>query len=235
MPALGVIQSAYIPWKGYFDLIDSVDVFVMYDDVAYAKHGWRNRNRVCVPDGTLWLTIPVATKGRFGQRVDQVKIADPRWADKHLRSLQTYYARAGGFDEVFPWLSGLYARAAEFRRLSQVNELFLREICEVLGISTVLKSVSEFELSSDRQQRLIELCHLNGCTEYLSGPAARSYIDEHRFEVAGIQVRWMDYRGYPEYRQLTKGPFLHEVSILDLLLNQGFAGARRKFRRVSSP
>jgi hypothetical protein len=226
MKSLAAVQSSYIPWKGYFDLIGSVDLFVLYDDVAYSKGGWRNRNRIRVPDGVRWLTIPVATRGRFAQRVEEVEVSDPRWAVKHLQSLRTYYSSAAGFSEVFPWLVDLYRRASELPSLSQINELFLREICSQLGLETEIRRSSEFELPENRVGRLIELCRQCECDIYLSGPAAKSYLDERDFTAAAVEVRWMNYSGYAEYFQTGGPPFIHEVTVLDLILNEGVEFSR---------
>jgi hypothetical protein len=93
---VAIIQSNYIPWKGYFDIINGVDEFILLDDVQFTKNSWRNRNRLKTPKGPLWLTIPVVTAGRFGQTIAEVEIADGSWAEKHWRSWQTYYAEREG-------------------------------------------------------------------------------------------------------------------------------------------
>lgn len=227
MKRLAAIQSSYVPWKGYFDVIGSVDEFVLYDDVQYSKNTWRNRNRVKARGGTVWLTIPVVTAGRFGQLVQDVEIADARWAEKHWKTLETCYSRASFWQPVEGEVRVLYEQAASEPGLSGVNEIFLRGLCKLLGIGTGIRRASEFDLPDGRNERLIALCRQAGATEYLSGPAARKYLDEQRFERNGIRVRWMDYRGYPEYRQLFTPPFIHEVSILDLLFNEGPSEAPR--------
>lgn len=227
MKSVAILQSAYVPWKGYFDIIGSVDEFILYDDASYSKNDWRNRNRIKTRNGLLWLTIPVLATGRFGQAIQEVEIGDPRWAAKHWKSLQTHYARARHFQEQAPFLCELYERAAGERLLSRVNEVFLRAICELLGIRTRITRSSDYELCGDRTERLVHLCRQAGAREYLSGPAARAYLDPQEFVDRGIAVRWMDYTGYPEYGQLFCPPFIHEVSILDLLLNEGATRARR--------
>jgi hypothetical protein len=227
MKSVAILQSSYIPWKGYFDVIGSVDEFVLYDDASYSKNDWRNRNRIKTRTGPVWLTIPVLAAGRFGQAIREVEIGDPRWPTKHWKSIQTHYARARHFPELAPLLSGIYERAAGERLLSQVNELFLRAICDLLGIRTRITRSSDYEIRGDRTERLVHICEQVGAREYLSGPAAKAYLDTRVFASHGIAVRWMDYSGYPEYRQLFGPPFVHEVSILDLLFNEGAAGARR--------
>jgi len=224
MPRLAAVQSSYVPWKGYFDLIAAVDEFVLYDDVQYTKHDWRNRNRIKTREGVRWLTIPVRTTGRFGQRINQVELVGPHWARRHLRSLRQAYAGAPAFCDLLPWLEDVYQRAEQEQRLSRINELFVRELCALLGITTRITRAADHRLPQGRVERLVELCRQRGADEYLSGPAARSYLDEEAFSTAGIGVRWMDYDGYLEYPQLWP-PFEHRVSVLDLLVHVGVEAA----------
>ena len=227
MKSIAILQSSYIPWKGYFDILGSVDEFILYDDVSYSKNDWRNRNRIKTRNGLAWLTIPVLATGRFGQSIQEVEIGDPRWATKHWKSIQTHYARARCFQELAPVLRELYERAAGERLLSRVNEIFLQALCELLKIETRITRSSDYELHGGRTERLVHLCRQAGAQEYLSGPTAKTYLDPEEFAAQGIAVRWMDYSGYPEHGQLFCPPFIHEVSILDLLLNEGAAGAKR--------
>jgi WbqC-like protein family len=230
MKRSAIVQSCYIPWKGYFDLIGSVDEFILYDDAAYSKNGWRNRNRIKTRNGLLWLTIPVRVSGRFGQPIRSVEIADRRWAARHWKTLETSYAQAPHFRDLAPVFRELYVRAAEERFLSSVNRLFIEAICGLLELRTRTTTSMDYVLEGDRTGRLVSLCRQAGAAEYLSGPSARTYLDESQFQRASIGVRWMDYTGYPEYPQLFTPPFVHEVSVLDLLLNVGSRDARNLMR-----
>jgi hypothetical protein len=216
---IAIVQSNYIPWKGYFDLIAHVDAFVLYDDAQYTKRDWRNRNRIKTPNGPAWLTIPVEVSGRYEQRIRDVVIAERTWADTHWRTLMLHYRRAASFDDYAAVLERLYQEARS-ASLSEINEHFLAGICHALGIHTPLRRSNEFEISGDRSERLLSICRQLDATVYVSGPAARDYLDETLFEAHGIAVEWMDYSGYAEYRQLFP-PFDHQVSIVDLLLNEG--------------
>jgi hypothetical protein len=222
-----ILQSAYIPWKGYFDIIGFSDEFILYDDAQYTKESWRNRNRIKTPRGTAWLTIPVVSKGKFGQPIRDVRIADPRWTRNHWTKIRQHYAKAAHFDQVAPVLEDLYLRAASETLLSCVNELFIRAVSALLGITSRITRSMDYELKGDRVERLVDLCEQVGAGEYLTGPAARVYLQEERFAERGITVRWMDYSGYPPYEQLHGTPFVHEVTILDLLLNEGLEEAKR--------
>lgn len=215
-----ITQSNYVPWKGYFDAIHHCDEFVLYDDMQYTKQDWRNRNKIKTPKGTEWISIPVEKRGRLQRRIRDTRIVDRGWAGAHWRKLREYYAEAPCLPELRDWVEGLYGRAAELGYLSEVNHLFLREICDFLGIGTPFRWSDEFELAEDRSQRLVDICLATGATEYWSGPAARAYLDESLFTAHGLAVHYFDHSGYAEYPQLHP-PFEHGVSILDLLLNTG--------------
>ncbi|MCP5540645.1 MAG: WbqC family protein [Akkermansiaceae bacterium] len=217
---IAISQSNYVPWKGYFDMISRVDEFVLYDEVQFTRRDWRNRNRIKTAQGLTWLTIPVVNKGRYTQSISETEILEPGWSEKHWRTVRGAYARAAGFKGLSETLAEAYQNAAEIGRLSEVNEYFLRLICRLLGIGTKMTQSSEFDLADDRNERLLSICRQAGATTYLSGPAAKDYLDVDRFHEAGIEVEWMTYEGYPEYPQL-HGPFEHAVSVLDLILNVG--------------
>lgn len=217
---VAILQSAYIPWKGYFDLIRSVDEFILFDTAQYTSRDWRNRNRIKTPNGPIWLSIPVEVKGpRAEQRICDTGIADPLWAKKHWRTISEFYARAAGRAYCAAAFEELFLGCCE-TNLSRVNEHFIRGICGMLEIETKLSWSMDYQLAEGKTERLVELCRQAGADTYISGPAARDYIDRSLFERAGIDLQFVRYDGYPEYRQLYP-PFVHEVSVLDLLLNEG--------------
>ncbi len=217
-----ISQSNYIPWKGYFDLINSVEDFVIFDEVQYTRRDWRNRNQIKTANGLLWLTLPVEAKGKFFQRVDEVKLSDQSWREQHWKSLVHNYGRTEGFEEFGEQVRALYEEPAEY--LSLLNERFLTAICRILGIETRFHRSSEFPSAlgdePDPSQRLSEICVQIGAKGYLTAPAARNYLEESCFADRGIDVEYYDYNGYPEYRQRF-GDFVHTVSILDLLFTEG--------------
>jgi len=215
---LAILQSNYIPWKGYFDLINSVDQFILYDTAQFTKSDWRNRNRIKTRNGPIWLTIPVVNN--FGQSIQDTVVSDQRWAAKHWATMSQSYTRAPYFADHKDWLGGLFRAAAGERNLSRINYRFLSEICRVLGIKTPISWSSDYRLVEGQTERLVDLCKQTGATDYVSGPAARAYLDERLFEQERVKVTYIDYSGYPKYRQLNP-PFGHGVSILDLLLNEG--------------
>jgi hypothetical protein len=227
-----IVQSNYIPWKGYFDMINHVDEFVLLDEVQFTRRDWRNRNRIKTPAGLRWLTIPVESSGRFTQRIDETRIADPSWAVSHWSAIDQAYRRAPHFDAVASSLGPVYESLASEESLSAVNLELLRAVCGMLGIHTPISYSTDFETGDERSQRLLDICLATGATEYVSGPAASGYLDVGRFERAGIAVAWFDYSGYPAYPQ-PHGDFEHGVSVVDLLCCTGPA-ARGLLRTTRS-
>lgn len=219
MRKIAIVQSNYVPWKGYFDMIASVDRFIIYDDVQFTKNDWRNRNRIKVRTGIDWLSIPVRQEA-LGQRINQTRVSDMRWPARHWRTLAHSYARAKYFHIYAPYIEEIYRQVEGLELLSEINLLFLRRICALLEIDTEICLSQDFLATGNRVERLVNICREAGADHYLSGPAAKQYLDENAFLQAGIEVEWMDYQGYPEYEQLFP-PFQHAVSILDLLFNTG--------------
>lgn len=216
---VAIVQSNYIPWKGYFDLINMVDEFILMDDVQYTRRDWRNRNLIKTPNGLKWLTIPVNVSGRYYEKIREIGVSDPQWPRRHWDTIRANYAEASCFKEQRPMLEALYLETEE-TLLSQINLRFLKAICGFLGIKTKLSWSMDYRVVEGKSERLLELCRQAGASKYLSGPSAKAYLDEKLFAAHGIQVCWMDYSGYAEYPQLYP-PFEHGVSILDLILNQG--------------
>lgn len=216
---VAIVQSNYIPWKGYFDMIAAVDEFILYDDMQYTRRDWRNRNQIKTPQGLAWLTVPVQVKGKYHQKIRDTEIDGTEWAALHWKSLAQNYRRAPYYQDVASWLEPLYFGEV-CTHLSQLNRRFIEAICQYLGIRTRISNSWDYTLIEGKTERLADLCAQAGGAEYISGPAARDYIDEHVFADMGIKLTWFDYAGYDEYPQLW-GEFCHGVSILDLLFNCG--------------
>lgn len=216
---IAILQSNYIPWKGYFDLIAAVDEFIIYDDMQYTRRDWRNRNQIKTPQGRQWLTVPVQVKGKYHQKIRDTEIDGTDWAENHWRTIAQNYAKAPHFKTTAQWLEPIY-RDESFTHITQLNVRLIRAICESLGIYTKISMSWDHELADGRTERLANLCRQCGGTEYISGPSARGYVDDDVFKRLGIKVTWFDYLNYPSYPQLW-GDFVHEVSILDLILNCG--------------
>jgi WbqC-like protein family len=200
-------------------MIASVDEFILYDDMQYTRRDWRNRNKIKTPQGLQWLTVPVKVKGKYLQTIRETEIEQSHWAIDHWKALSQNYRRSTYFEEISALIEPLYA-APPATNLSQLNRLFIETICAYLNIKTELSNSWDYPLSDGKSERLADLCVSVGADEYISGPAAKDYLDENVFAERGIKVRWFDYTGYPAYPQLW-GEFTHGVTILDLLFNCG--------------
>lgn len=216
---MAIVQSNYIPWKGYFDLIASVDEFILFDDVQYTPRDWRNRNQIKTIQGVKWLSVPVKKKGMRFQKINETQLSNGGWQEKHWKSLCHSYAKARYFKEIAQWLEPLYLDTS-YTHLSSLNYALIKAICDYLGINTLITHSHDYELVDGKTERLVAICKQAQGTEYISGPAAKDYIDRSLFVESGIDLTWFNYRGYPEYQQL-HGEFVHSVSILDLLFNEG--------------
>jgi hypothetical protein len=214
---VGVIQSNYIPWVGYFDFIDSVDLFVFHDDVQYTKGDWRNRNKIKTPAGLVWITVPVHYR-HTGQLIMETEICyDRDWVSEHIGAITASYRTAPFFpivkDEFFPLLK------KRFRTITELNVATCRWVMDALSIRTPLRMSHELELQGAKTVRLINMLKKVGGTEYVSGPAGRQYLDEAAFREANISLEYKsyDYRPYPQLW----GGFEAAVTALDLIANTG--------------
>lgn len=216
---VAIVQSNYLPWKGYFDLIASVDEFIIYDDMQYTRRDWRNRNKLKTPNGLEWITVPVKVKGQYLQTIRETQIDGTAWTKKHWKAFETNYRRAAHYNEIAEILRPHFFETPP-ETISDLNRKLISTVCKYLRIETVLSSSSDYSLISGKTERLAELCRQAGAKRYISGPAARDYIEPTVFANYGIKLDWFTYERYPEYPQLW-GDFIHGVSIVDLLFNCG--------------
>ena len=214
---VSILQSNYIPWKGYFDIIAKSDVFVIYDEVQFTKNDWRNRNLIKTQEGLEWISISVRQES-LKQKIFETKILLHNWSKKHKSTLQTNYGKAPYFKDYKDSIFEIYDSPST--DLSQINRLFIEKICAILAIETKIIDSRELNLEGDRLERLIDACKKLNAKKYLSGPAAKNYINEVLFNENNIELEWMDYSNYKEYKQLYP-PFEHGVSVLDLIFNEG--------------
>jgi hypothetical protein len=214
---VAVIQSNYIPWKGYFDIINDADLFVFYDDVQFTKNDWRNRNMIKTPQGRKWLSIPVGSK--IHRLIHEVKIDDTAWGQKHWQTIYQFYSQAPYFANYKEFFEHVYLEKT-WENLSDLNQFLIKHIAYYLTIKTKFMDSRELHISGSKQQRLLDLLKAVGADTYISGPAAQRYIDLNTWEETGIKLVYKNYEGYPEYPQLYP-PFNHFVSVIDLLFNVG--------------
>lgn len=216
---LVVLQPGYLPWLGFFDQMRRSDIFVFYDDVQFDKNGWRNRNRIKSPGGEPhWLTVPVRVSS-LSQRIYETEI-DTRqpWARKHLGTIKQFYARAPYLKRYLPELEELLMGRA-WERLIDLDAAVIELLCRWLDIKREMARSSELGIEGERSERLLNICLATGASRYLSGNAARVYLDTELFSSHGIEVEWQDYE-HPTYPQ-QHGEFVPFLSALDLLLNCG--------------
>lgn len=224
-----ITQSNYIPWKGYFDNIAEADVFVVYDDMQYTKRDWRNRNKIKANNGTKWLSIPVEVKGKYFQKINETKVSDPMWSKKHLDTLKGIYAKAPFFKASKDWLENLYM-TCNSEWLTEINVHFIQAINTYLGIETTIKDSRDFTLEEGKTEKLVGICNQLGATDYITGPAAKAYMEEELFTKDQINIIYSDYSGYSEYDQLYP-PFEHGVTMLDVIFHAG-TDAKRYLKQM---
>jgi hypothetical protein len=213
-----VLQSNYLPWKGYFDLIQDADEFVFYDDLQYTKNDWRNRNKIKTANGVQWITVP--TGAGINRMICEVELQDKSWQRKHWQTIGQNYRACPHFAAYSDFFEDVFL-ARRWRTLSELNHYLVSQIAvQFLGVKTTFRDSREFVLEGQKQDRLLDLLLKLGATRYVSGPAAKNYIEPGRFEAAGIELVWKDYHGYPAYPQRFP-PFDHGVSIVDVLFNTG--------------
>ncbi|BCT69192.1 WbqC family protein [Nitrosospira sp. NRS527] len=213
---VAILQSNYIPWKGYFDLIHDVDLFIFYDDVQYTHSDWRHRNKLMTRDGPRWLTIPAGHD--LKRLICEVEIPDQSWKQQHRSIIEQNYRNAPFIEESQPLLDFLYANT--ITSLSDYNQRAIRHLSNILGIHTQFADSRLLGVNGRKTERLIGILESVGATKYISGPSARDYIDEPMFVEAGIELVYKEYPAYPPYRQCFS-PFSPFVTILDLLMNVG--------------
>lgn len=213
---IAINQSNYIPWKGYFDIIASADLFIIFDDAQFTKNDWRNRNKIKTASGTKWLSIPVGKN--IKRKIYDVGINN-QWQKKHWSIIETNYQSSKYYREISDWLKPLYFHCI-YDSLSEVNKAFITSICKYLEITTRIVETKDYKLAKGRSNKLVDLCIQSNATHYITGPSAKNYLDLTLFDKANIKVEWMDYNEYEKYDQLW-GTFDHNVSIIDLLFNCG--------------
>ncbi|WP_374028275.1 WbqC family protein [Bdellovibrio bacteriovorus] len=235
MKKVVILQSNYIPWKGYFDLIWIADEFIILDDVQYTKNDWRNRNQIKTVQGKKWLTIPVTYKFSERPLISSITVCSPNWVEEHLAQLKLAYQGAPYYSEFLPHLESWYGKIKTFDKLSEINLYLLQAIADYLEIGAKLTKSSLYittqELQSlDKNHRLAEICARAKATDYITGPSALSYLDESVFKSQGINVHVADYGSYGPYPQ-QHGEFDHYVTILDLIFNLG-KNAQTHLRKI---
>lgn len=221
MKKVALTQSSYIPWKGYFDLINMVDEFIIFDSVQYVKRSWRNRNYIKGSEGRLLLSIPVHFKHQQRQNIYDIVVADDRWRQKHWKSISINYNKSRFFQAFREPFETLYL-GERTSSISQINYQFIRAICHMLDIKTKITFDTEYHYKHETGniETIIALLQHADTDIFINGPTAQQYMSKEIFADHNIELQWMEYGNYPQYMQLHP-PFEHHVSILDLIFNEG--------------
>ncbi|WP_432467952.1 WbqC family protein [Agarivorans sp. Z349TD_8] len=219
MKVISISQSNYIPWRGYFDIIARSDIFVIYDTAQYTKNDWRNRNKISTKQGSQWLTIPVKHK-HLNQSIYSIEIHNDKWNKKHWKTLEQNYKNHPHFDEYHSRFKPIYQQ--DWKYLSELNYALILEINKCLNIKTKILNSNELQIppNTDRNQKIVDMCKILEADIYLSGPAAKGYINNRLFAEKSIEVQWMDYSHYSNYPQVNKIDD-ENLSIIDLIFNVG--------------
>jgi len=214
---VGIIQSNFLSWRGYFDFIRESDVFIVHDDLQYTKSDWRNRNLIKTMRGTEWITVPVRYR-HTSQLIEETPVDySMPWAQKMLNRIREAYRRAPHFELYFSELDDLLTQPAV--SISDLNLRLIKWVCHNLEIDTPIRLSHEYHPQGAKTERLIGILQQMQATTYLTGPAAQAYLIPHLFEQAGIQLEFKQYN-YPVYEQLYP-PFDPAVSVIDLLFMKG--------------
>lgn len=214
-----ILQSNYIPWKGVFDMINQVDTFVFLEDVDFTIRDWRTRNRIKTANGAMWLSVPVKKPPR-GTKIYEIETCqDTNWQLKHYKTIYNTYKKAPYFTNYHGIIEEIYL-SQKWSNLSEFNIYVTKLLTKALNINTTFLNSKELKTNGHKDDKLIEICKKVGANFYLSGPTAKNYISHEKFLHAGIELAYMDYDHYPEYKQLY-GKFDHYVSVLDVLFSCG--------------
>ncbi len=219
MTSVAIMQPTYLPWIGYFALMDQVNIFVFLDSVQFDKRSWQQRNRIRNALGEQYLTVPVMSKGKQEQKIIDVEI-DPtqKFKKKHLASIQSHYSKAQYFKEYWAEFQEIYEKQTE--KLIDLNLNLIHWFSEKLGIETELRRSSEIPNKGEKADLLFSICKVLNATQYVSPLGSKDYLVKHNpFENSQIELSYINY-DQPQYQQVYTG-FVPYLSTIDLLMNEG--------------
>lgn len=227
------MQPTYIPWIGYFDMIDMVDVFVLYNDVQLTRRSWQVRNRLRNKFGEFWLTLPVKKTVSRNELLikDAVLDNNEKWKKKHLKTIKAYYSKTPYFNQLFELIESKYTNA---EKVSDFNIDIIKSLCEKMNIKTNLIRSSDIEgISGTKDLRLVNICKKLGIQKYLSAQGSSDYINENiiggEFFKNDIKLYYHSYN-HLEYNQLYSD-FIPNLGVFDLIFNHGFEKSIKIIRK----
>ena len=220
-----IMQPTYLPWIGYFDMIDQVDRFVFLDDAQVLKRSWGVRNRIIGQNGETFLTVPLSghKHGEGSAFVDTAVDHGQQWAKKHLATIRHAYAKAPHFAEVFAELEAILGDT--HATIGALNQAFITGTAKRLGIETPFHQTSQMEdLEGRKDDRLLAICRAIGADAYLAAPGSAAYIEgDGAFAETEVALRYHQY-DHPTYAQ-GGDEFTSHMSIVDLLMHVGYDDA----------
>lgn len=223
-----IMQPTYLPWIGFFDLIDSADQFVFFDDAQVLKRSWGVRNRIVGQNGETFLTVPLSghSQSEDCTFADTLIDAGHKWRKTHLATIRHAYAKAPHFAEVFANLEALMS--GEHATIGALNMEFIRTTSQRIGISTPFLESSKLQgIEGSKDNRLLSICRKIGADTYLSAPGSAAYIEQAQeggaFAGSGVELRYHNF-DHPVYLQRSDA-FTSHMSIVDLLMNCGYSSA----------
>jgi len=213
-------QPEHLPWLGFFHKILSADLFVVLDNVQYRKNYFQNRNRIFTPNGPVWVTVPVRTKGHTSATIAEMKIAHNggRWQRKYWKTLEQAYKKHPYYELYAPGLREILF--GQWDLLADLNMALIEFLLQALGREVKMLRASHLGVEGTSSRLLLEICRQVGASTYLSGPSGRDYLDESLFHAEGIDVRYHDFQ-HPVYPQKGAENFIPNLSVVDLLMNAG--------------
>ena len=219
--SIAIMQPTFLPWLGYFSLIDSVDEFIFFDHVQFEKRSWQQRNKIRTYESEIWLSVPVSSKGKQSQSIKDVEImyeGKRSPLSKIMSSIDANYKKAPFYAEYSQELLSIFSQESKY--ISDLNQTLIRWICEKLEITTPFKRSSNLDVDGSRSDLLVSICESQQATHYISPPGSKIYLDESTaFQDAGVELSYFNYT-HPEYMQL-HGDFVPYMCVLDLLFNAG--------------
>ncbi len=219
-------QSECLPYLGFFYKMVKADKFILVDHVQYFHGSFQNRNKIrtnSTSEGWLWLTVPVITKGKLGQKINEVKIDNSTpWARQHWKTIYFNYRKTPFFDTYSNFFKEMYSK--KWEKLADFNESIIYYLKEKLEIKTPIIKSSDYDFKGHKTDLIVELCQKFGADTYLSGPGLTAegrehYIDEEKLKKNNIKLIYSKFK-HPVYPQRFK-PFLEKMSAIDLLFNCG--------------
>lgn len=225
-----IMQPTYLPWVGYFDLMEQCDVFVFLDSVQFARRSWQQRNRIKTSDGELMLTVPVASKGLRDQLIGETRIDQTAaFEKKHVASLRAAYAKAPYYKNISSGYQAVVDKKHE--KIADLNIELIEWLAGALGMQRKLIRSSSLVVSGKRSELLLEICRAVGADHYLSPPGSKEYLEEDALLGGNSDIKLLYHEYVPvEYSQL-HGAFMPFMSAIDLVMNLSAEEALKTVKR----